>query len=61
MMSVVLHGSDHWALKEEELAKLEKNDMAMVWWTYNVTLKDKKSTEKENTKDGKHKKLHTKW
>ena len=27
--SVVLYGSENWAMKEEDL---ERNDMMMVWW-----------------------------
>ena len=39
--SVVLYGSENWAVKEEELVKLDRNDMMMVWWMCNVTLKHK--------------------
>ena len=38
--SVVLYGSEIWAVKEQDLAKLGGNDM-MIQWMCNVTLKDK--------------------
>ena len=43
--SVVLYGSETWPVKEEDLARLERNDMRMVRWMCNVTLKDRKSSE----------------
>ena len=33
-------------MKEEDLAKLERNDMMMVWWMDNVALNGKKSSDK---------------
>jgi len=43
--SVVLYGSETWAVKEEDLTRLEKNDMRMVRWMCGVTLKGRKSSE----------------
>ena len=43
--SVVIHGTESWPVKEENLAKLERNDMMMVQWICNVTPKDRKSSE----------------
>ena len=43
--SVVLYGSETWPLKEDDLARLEQNDMRMVHCMCNVTLKDRKSSE----------------
>ena len=43
--SVVLYGSETWAVKEEDLTRLERNDMRMVRWMCGVTLKDRKSSE----------------
>ena len=43
--SVVLYGSETWPVKEEDLVRLERNDMRMVRWMCNVTLKDRKSSE----------------
>ena len=31
-------------MKEEDLAKLERNDTMVVWWMCNVILKDRKSS-----------------
>ena len=59
--SVVPYGSKTWVVKEEDLAKLQQNEMMMVWWMCNVTLKDRKfSDELRSCGVGKHKKLHTK-
>ena len=33
-------GRETWAVKEEDLAKLERNDMMMVQWMCHVTLKE---------------------
>ena len=43
--SVVFYGSETWAVKEEDLTRLERNDMRMVRWMCGVTLKDRKSSE----------------
>ena len=43
--SVMLYGSETWAAKEEDLVRLERNDMRMIRWMCNVTLKDRKSSE----------------
>lgn len=42
--SVMLYGSETWALKESDLQRLERNDMRMIRWMCNVTLKDRKSS-----------------
>ena len=57
--SVVLNGSETWAAKQEDLAKLDRNDMIMVQWIGNVTLKDRMASDEPGV--GKHKKLYTKW
>ena len=41
----MLYGSETWAVKEEDLARLERNDMRMIRWMCNVTLKDRKSSD----------------
>ena len=38
-------GRESWEMKEEDLAKLEKNYMLMVWWMCNMTLKDRNSSD----------------
>ena len=43
--SVVLYGSETWAVKEEDLTRLHRNDLRMVRRMCGVTLKDRKSSE----------------
>ena len=38
----MLYGCEPWAVKEADLMRLKCNDMRMVRWMCNVTLKDKK-------------------
>jgi len=40
--SVMLYGSETWAVKECDLQRLERNDMRMIRWICNVSLKDRK-------------------
>ncbi|XP_057312797.1 uncharacterized protein LOC130654265 [Hydractinia symbiolongicarpus] len=43
--SVMLYGSETWAVKQEDLDRLERNDMRMVRWMCNASLRDKKSSD----------------
>ena len=43
--SVMLYASETWALREEDLVRLERNDMRMIRWMCGVTLRDRKSSE----------------
>ncbi|XP_057298477.1 uncharacterized protein LOC130629336 [Hydractinia symbiolongicarpus] len=43
--SVMLHGSETWAVKQEDLDRLERNDMRMVRWMCNASLRDRKSSD----------------
>ena len=38
----MLYGSETWAVKEEDLDRLDRNDMRMIRWMCNTSLKDKK-------------------
>ncbi|XP_057295443.1 uncharacterized protein LOC130623915 [Hydractinia symbiolongicarpus] len=37
--------SDTWAVKQEDLDRLERNDMRMVRWMCNASLRDRKSSD----------------
>ncbi|XP_057298413.1 uncharacterized protein LOC130629284 [Hydractinia symbiolongicarpus] len=43
--SVMLYGSETWAVKQEDLDRLERNDMRMVTWMCNASLRDRKSSD----------------
>ena len=43
--SIVLYSSETWAVKTDDLNRLERNDMRMVRWMCNVSLKDRKSSQ----------------
>ncbi|XP_057304317.1 uncharacterized protein LOC130641512 isoform X1 [Hydractinia symbiolongicarpus] len=43
--SVMLYGSETWAVKQEDLDRLERNDMRMVRWMCNASLRDRKSSD----------------
>ena len=43
--SVMLYGSETWAVKEEDLDRLDRNDIRMIRWMYNTSLKDRKSSD----------------
>ena len=43
--SVMLYGSETWAVKEEDLDRLDRNDMRMIRWMCNTSLKDRKSSD----------------
>ena len=40
--SVILYDSETWAKKEADLLRLECNDMRMIRWMCNITLKGRK-------------------
>ena len=42
--SIVLYGGETWAVKANDLNRLERNDMMMVRWVCKVSLKDKKTS-----------------
>ena len=52
--SVMLYGSEIWAVKEEDLDRLERNDMRMIRWMCNTSLKDKKSSDELRNRLGIH-------
>ena len=39
--SVIIYGGETWAVREEDLSRLERNDMMMIRWMCNVSLKDR--------------------
>ena len=39
--SVIVYGGETWAVREEDLSRLERNDMMMIRWMCNVSLKDR--------------------
>ena len=41
--SVLLYGSETWVIKKEDERRCERNEMRMVRWMCDVTLKDRKS------------------
>ena len=41
----MLYGSETWAVKEEDLDHLDRNDMRMIRWMCNTSLKDRKSSD----------------
>ena len=43
--SIMLYASETWALREEDLVRLERNDMRMIRWMCGVSLRDRKSSE----------------
>ena len=40
VQSVILHGSETWAVKKEDTDRLERADRAMIRWICGVTLRD---------------------
>ena len=44
--SVVLYGSEVWAVKEDNLVRLERNDMTMIRWICRVRPRDRLSSDK---------------
>ncbi|XP_057306914.1 uncharacterized protein LOC130645075 isoform X1 [Hydractinia symbiolongicarpus] len=43
--SVMLYGSETWAVKQEDLDCLDRSDMRMVRWMCNASLRDRKSSD----------------
>ena len=43
IQSVLVYGSETWAMKLDDVHRLERNEMVMVRWMCGVTLKDRKS------------------
>jgi hypothetical protein len=43
--SIVLYCGETWAVKADDLNRLERNDMRMVRWMCRVSLKDRKSSQ----------------
>ena len=43
--SIVLYGGETWAVKANDLNRLERNDMMMVRWMCKVSLKDRKTSQ----------------
>ena len=43
--SVMLYGSETWPVKEEDVVRLERNDMRMIRWMCGVSLSDKHSSQ----------------
>ncbi len=43
--SVMLYGSETWAVKTDDLTRMDRNDMRMIRWMCGVTLKDRKPSE----------------
>ena len=39
--SVIIHGGETWAVREEGLTRLERHDVTMIRWMWNVSLKDR--------------------
>ena len=52
--SVMLYGSETWAVKEEDLDRLDRNDMRMIRWMCNTSLKDRKSSGELRSRLGIH-------
>ena len=52
--SVMLYGSETWAVKEEDLDRLDRNDMRMIRWMCNTSLKDRKSSDELRSRLGIH-------
>ena len=46
VQSVMVYGSEAWALKACDVQRLERTEMMMVRWMYGVTLKDKRDQDK---------------
>ena len=42
---VMLHASETWPLKEEDIQRISRTDMRMIRWMCGVSLKDRKSSE----------------
>ena len=40
-----MYGSEEWAVKEHDLARLERNDMTMIRWICRVRLRDRLSSD----------------
>ena len=45
VLGVMLYGSETWAVKEGDLDHLDRNDMRMLRWMCNTSLKDRKSSD----------------
>jgi len=43
--SVMLYGSETWPVKEEDVVRLERNDMRMIRWMCGVSLSDRHSSQ----------------
>ena len=52
--SVMLYGSETWAVKEEDLDHLDRNDMRMIRWMCNTSLKDRKRSDELRSRLGIH-------
>ena len=42
VLSIILYGSETWAVKHDDLNRLERNDMRIIRWMLNVSLKGRK-------------------
>ena len=51
---VMLYGSETWAVKDEDLDRLDRNDMRMIRWMCNTSLKDRKSSGELRSRLGIH-------
>ena len=45
VQSVLIYGTDTWAMKAENLCSLERTERMMVRWMCGVSLKDRKRSE----------------
>src|SRR5687768_5591654 len=45
VQSVMIYGSETWAMKVEDMSSLEKTERMMIRWMSRVSLKDKKSSD----------------
>ena len=52
--SVILYGSETWAVQWEYLDCLERNDMRMARWMCNTSLRDRKSSDELRSRLGIH-------
>ena len=52
--NLLQHGSETWAVKEEVLDRLDRNDMRMIRWMCNTSLKDRKSSDELRSRLGIH-------
>ena len=43
--SVMIYGSETWPIRAEDMWCMERNDMRMIWWMCNVSLKDRLTSD----------------